>query len=318
MGTSVVLDCDLAMGALGSDIDDGFALALALAEPEINLKAVTTVNGNTDVYTATRLTEELLRRLGSPGIPVYRGADRPLLAPLAEQSQRHGFSPTRLPLPDCSEHAANALIRLVHENPNDLTLVAVGPLTNLALAIRLDPSIVALVPRVVVMGGVFFGGTGHADMPGEFNIWVDPDAAQIVIDSGLPLEFVGLDVTRQVRVSRQDAARLVEADTSFSRFAGEYTSAWIDFIAERNPRSAADQDSCAMHDPLAVAAVVHPELIEWVDVHLSFSTGLSVARGVAVTDLLEATDSPAPNCRVARAVDREAFRTYFLSHLSSL
>nr|MCW1079576.1 nucleoside hydrolase [Streptococcus anginosus] len=91
------LDCDLAMGALGSDIDDGFALALALAEPEINLKAVTTVNGNTDVYTATRLTEELLRRLGSPGIPVYRGADRPLLAPLAEQSQRHGFSPTRLP-----------------------------------------------------------------------------------------------------------------------------------------------------------------------------------------------------------------------------
>lgn len=73
-----------------------------------------------------------------------------------------------------------------------------------------------------------------------------------------------------------------------------------------------------MHDPLAVAAVVHPELIEWVDVHLSFSTGLSVARGVAVTDLLEATDSPAPNCRVARAVDREAFRTYFLSHLSSL
>ena len=316
--TRIILDTDLAMGAPGSDIDDGFALALAHADPALQLDLVTTVSGNTDVESATMLALELAGRLGRPDLPVHQGASAPLTRP-----DRHRGAPeeTRaryghhVPRPG---YAAVAILEHVLAHPGEITLVAVGPLTNLAAALSLDRRLAASVRDVVVMGGVFLGQTHATAMPGEFNIWSDPEAADAVLRSGAPLRFVGLDVTLQVRLTRQHARRLVEAGGRFGTFAGESTTAWIEHQAARHPGDPRQADSCALHDPLAVAVVARPELVTWQDAHVQVVTGEGPARGVMVTDLLEGVDAPAPNCRVATAVDADAFLSGFLATLGRL
>ncbi|GAA1845578.1 nucleoside hydrolase [Microlunatus capsulatus] len=316
--TRIILDTDLAMGAPGSDIDDGFALALAHADPDLQLDLVTTVSGNTDVESATLLTLELAERLGRPDLPVHRGASAPLTRP-----DRHRDAPEatrsayghRAPRPG---PAAVALLEHVLAHPGEITLVAVGPLTNVAAALSLDRRLASSVREVVVMGGVFLGQTHATGMPGEFNIWSDPEAAEAVLRCGAPLRFVGLDVTLQVRLTREHARAMVEDGGGFGAFAGESTAAWIDHQAARHPGDPAQADSCALHDPLAVAVVTRPELVTWRDAHVQVVTGDGPARGVMVTDLLDGVDAPAPNCRVATAVDADAFLSHLLSTLGRL
>lgn len=315
----ILLDTDLAMGAPGSDIDDGFALALALAEPGIAVEAVTTVNGNTDVQSATWLTLELLHRLGRTDIPVHKGAASPLTRPDAIRfpepgiADRYGF---RTP---AAGHASLTLSERLSAEPGEITLVGIGPLTNIATALSLDPGLAAAAKEIVVMGGVFQGQTGQGSMPGEFNIWTDPEAAEAVLRCGAHLRFVGLDVTRMVRLTRAQAVRLGQAPAdSFRRFAAESAIAWMDHLHARFPGDPAAAGSCAMHDPLAVAVVSHPELVTWRPAHVKVVTGDSLARGVMVTDLLESEDPPEPNCQIAVSVDADAFVDYFLGALSRI
>jgi purine nucleosidase len=320
----IILDTDLAMGDPGSEIDDGFALALAQADPGIQLELVTTVNGNTDVESATLLTRELLERLEQQQIPVVTGAAAPLLRPntargapehIRERYGRHaGDGGSRVT-------AAVEIVRTVMDNPGEITIVAIGPLTNVAVALSLEPAIAVNVREIVIMGGIFLGHTQQAAMPGEFNVWVDPEAADAVLHSGAPLRWVGLDVTLQVRLTKQHAERMSHDRSRFGSFAGEFTAQWIDRQRERHPGSAADvalADSCAMHDPLAVAVVTHPQFVTWSQAHVSVVTGDGVARGVMVTDLLSSADAPAPNCRIATAVDVDAFTAYFLDAIAAL
>jgi purine nucleosidase len=305
----IILDTDLAMGAPGSDIDDGFALALALADPGLSVEVVTTVGGNSDVDTSTRLTVELLGVLGRADVPVVRGAGRPLnpalwhaglLAPASEGS-----------------YAAAEIVARVMAEPGELTLVTIGPLTNVALALMLEPRVASAVRQIVVMGGVFLEQTNVGWMPGEYNFWCDPDAAQIVLGSGATLRLVGLDVTRRVRLSRADCALLAEGG-EFGRLAAEFTRGWIEFQERVKPREQLEQGSCALHDPLAVAVVTQPELVTWRDAHVAVETAGRVTRGVAVADLLMWEDPPAPNCRIATAVDADAFRALFLERMAGL
>lgn len=320
MTARILLDTDLAMGAPGSDIDDGFALALAVGDPGLSLELVTTVNGNTDVDTATRLTLDLLDRLDARGVPVARGATAPLLR--ASPRSPEDAEPVLPPGTDRSgrqvTHAARHLVERVMAEPGELTLVAIGPLTNVALALALEPRLAGAVKEIVVMGGVYLGHTNVADMPGEFNFWVDPEAAAMVLACGAPLRLVGLDVTRQVRMSTQDAARLRDQGGSFGSFAADCTDGWIAHLARTVPGDEREHGSCALHDPLAVAAVSRPDLLTWREAHVDVETAGERTRGVAVADLLTTDAPPAPNCRIAVAVNASGFREHLLGALEGL
>ena len=312
--TRVVLDTDLAMGAPGSDIDDGFALALVVAEPRLALEVVTTVGGNTDVDAATRLSRELLQLLGSDRVPVVRGASGPL-DPRLRREDRPLAAAADEP---AGPYAAAEIVRRVMAEPGQLTVVAIGPLTNVALALLLEPRVATAVREVVVMGGVYLAHTNVGGMPGEFNFWSDPDAAEVVLRSGAPLRLVGLDVTRQVRLSRADADALAGTGSAFGRLAAEHTHGWIDFQERAKPREELEQGSCALHDPLAVAVVAEPGLVTWRPAHVSVETAGRSTRGVAVADLLMWADPPTPNCRIATEVDADGFRSWFREQVARL
>jgi purine nucleosidase len=138
-----------------------------------------------------------------------------------------------------------------------------------------------------------------------------------VVESGVPLRLVGLDVTRQVRLTRADAGAIAELG-AFGRLAGEATKGWIDFQERVKPREELEQGSCALHDPLAVAVVTRPDLVTWRDAHVAVESAGRFTRGVAVADLLMWQDPPAPNCRIATAVDAPGFLALFHERIAGL
>lgn len=303
----VVLDTDLGMGAPGSDIDDGFALALALADPDIDLELVTTVGGNSDADTSTRLTRELLERLDRSDVPVVGGAAVPL----------RGRSPgAARPAATRGPYAAAAIVEQALASPGEISVVAIGPLTNVATALLVEPALAHAVREVVAMGGAYLEHTNLLALPGEYNFWCDPDAASVVLGSGVPLRLVGLDVTQQVRLTRVEAATMAASDAAFTAFAGECAVGWIDHHGSLNPGDPREQDSCALHDPLAVAAVSWPEIVTWREAHVAVETAGRVTRGVAVADLRTGIDPPDPNCRIGVAVDVEGFGSWFRDNLA--
>jgi purine nucleosidase len=168
------------------------------------------------------------------------------------------------------------------------------------------------------MGGAYLRHTNVAAMPGEFNFWVDPHAAQIVLASGAPLRLVGLDVTLQVRLSREDARAMATGGREFGSYAGEATAAWIDHSERTNPGAIGERGSCALHDPLAVAVVAHPELVTWQPAYVTVESVGQVARGVAVADLLTGDAPLRPNCEIATAVDADAFLELFVGLVADL
>jgi purine nucleosidase len=202
--------------------------------------------------------------------------------------------------------------------PGELTIVAIGPLTNLALALQLEPRLAESVQDVVVMGGVYLGQTNVASMPGEFNFWSDPHAASLVMQSGCPLRLVGLDVTRKVRLHREDVPRLSAGGGAFASRAAEATEAWIDFQERVKPDEPLEHGSCALHDPLAMAVVTRPDLVTWRPARVEVERDSPLTRGVAIADLLMWEHPPAPNAQVAVDVDHEQFRALFLQRMAEL
>ncbi|HEY0258972.1 MAG TPA: nucleoside hydrolase [Lacisediminihabitans sp.] len=312
----LIIDTDVAMGAPGEDIDDGFALAFAVAEPRLRLELVTTVEGNTDVDSATVLATDLLRRLGRQDIPVIRGADRAILGLRRPRARQSDVLDRLGPPPPASQHAATAIVDHVMAHPDEVTLAAIGPLTNIATALAIEPGLADAIDEIVLMGGYFFGTQGNATVPGEFNIWADPEAAVRVLRSGARIRMVGLDVTYQVRMNRQQAAELAENGGEFGRFAGACGLGWIETLRQRYPKSTT-HGTFHLHDPLAVAVVAYPELISWTDAHVDVALD-GVARGVTIADIGGHPDERAPNALIARDVDAERFVALLLERLASV
>jgi purine nucleosidase len=212
--------------------------------------------------------------------------------------------------------AATAIIEHVMANPGEISLIALGPLTNVAIALALEPGLSSAVKEIVVMGGVFLRTTSLLRMPGEFNIWVDPEAAAIVLNSGAPLRFIGLDVTLQVQLGRADGDRMRATGRPFASYAGECVHAWVDYLREAYPGRGFH--TAPMHDPLAVAVVSQPQLVTWRPARVEVEVCSDITRGVTVADLLGEREPPEPNCLVATEVESAAFIELFLSHIFSL
>lgn len=303
----IILDTDVAMGIHDEDIDDGFALAEACTDPCLDLKLVTTVDGGIDVDSATNITHDLLMRLGKT-IDVSRGADRPLTG--TRRKFWGTLNDTRFN-PAEEVPAAMKIVKILRiSEDSKLTIIAIGPLTNIAIALLLDPSIVHNISRIVIMGGRFFSNQWGDDIPGEFNMWADPEAASIVLGAGIDTWLVGTDVTFKTTMNREEAGALYSQGGIFGKYAAECALDWIDAL---NARSESEEiDEFCLHDPLTVAATSHPELLTWEDhnVHIVLD---GEARGTCFFD-----DNRGHSCHVAKDVDISEYKRYLFERLSAV
>jgi purine nucleosidase len=250
----VILDVD-------TGTDDALALAYASRNSAIEIVAVTTVAGNIGVEQATRNTLSVLDYLGVKDIPVHRGASRPLVRPHRDAIYFHdeaGLGGAELPASDREEgpdRGPAAIIRLARRQPGELTLICLGPLTNLAIALNVEPSITQLLKAVVLMGGAY-NVPGNTTPAAEFNILVDPEAAEQVFAAQFAsLTAVGLDVTEQVALTRDDW----DNSTTTSDL---QTSAKLLAEVGKFAFTRLNRDHFSLHDPLAVAVAVSPHFIQ--------------------------------------------------------
>jgi inosine-uridine nucleoside N-ribohydrolase len=305
-------------------IDDALALFFALASPDVQLEAVTTVSGNVSVEKTTRNALALLELAGRGEIPVARGSDRPLLhkAVYADYVHgRNGVGDVELPEPQhgpAALHAVELLIQTILGAAGEITLVAIGPLTNLALAVRREPRIAEAVREVVIMGGAL-RVPGNVSPAAEFNIYADPHAAQIVFHAGWPIRLVSLDVTQQTVMAREQFAALAATGHPVTSAIQAMTDFYYDDFA--GPRGI---ETFSMHDPLCVAAALYPDLIEWRRAYLeveltgAHTAGATVAYFEHGEDLDPAlAEGRKTNVLAPVGVDRERFIAMYLETLTS-
>ena len=300
--TEVLLDCD-------PGHDDAIALLLALASPEIELVGVTTVAGN---QTLDKTTANAIRvlELGGSEIPVAAGADRPLVRELRVAANVHGetgLDGPDLPPPRAQpdgEHAVDFLAGRVAGR----TLVATGPLTNVALLLARHPG--ARPERLVLMGGAI--AEGNVTPAAEFNIWADPEAAARVFESGLDITMVGLDVTHKALMTRAHAEELRQTGR-----AGKAVAELFDFFSVFHHEVYGLDGAAPIHDAVAVAEVIRPGLLELKNVHVAVDIESALCRGRTVVDLWRRTGRE-PNANVTVDIDADAFLSLLVERLSRL
>jgi len=277
-GMRVIIDTD-------PGIDDSVALALAVHSPELEIAAITTTYGNTTVERATCNALHLLARLEvREKIPVHPGADRPLLRPLAVAAETHGetgigYAACEMTAETGDVAAPGVMLRLAAASPTPITFICLGPLTNLALALALDrPLLQQQVAEIVLMGGEP-DGHGNVTPVSEFNFWCDPEAAQIVFNSGIPIRMVGLNITRRMVLT----CRII---TFLSNHASPKLRWWGDMLRfyEEFHRMHEGLEGCIINDPLAVALAFAPELGEAQPMYVEISRHEDLTRGQSLCD----------------------------------
>lgn len=324
----MILDTDPGNGVPGADVDDGLAIGLALRSPEVELEAITVVAGNVSVDRGVQSALETLEAAGATRVPVHRGASRPLVQdPTAwrgrldgrrdeESAQRHWrHVPTaaRAALAADPTPAARVLVDRVNERPGEITVLAIGPLTNIATAMVVDPEWSQKIKQLVVMAGAF-------DVPNvlhELNAAYDPEATHIVLNSGAPLLIVPLDVTTRTFMRLGDVDLLDAAGTPLAGYLGRTARPWITWLAERF-----GEDGCALHDPLALAALLDPRVIgtRTARVDIELRGRLTRGRMVAWDDEMLRGDLELPDLSpvmIADRVDNDLFMPLLLDRLTS-
>jgi pyrimidine-specific ribonucleoside hydrolase len=296
MSRAVLLDCD-------PGHDDALAIALALASPELEVRGITTVAGNSSLARTTRNALRLLTLLGRTDVPVAPGAERPLLREPWVPLEFHGASgldgadlpePASAPWPGA---AVELMAGVVRASATPVTVVATGPLTNVAIFLRAHPELLPRLERINLMGGSI--REGNTTPSAEFNIWADPEAAAIVFGAGLPLTMLGLDVTHQALFLPADIARLDDLGTKPGRVFADL----MRFFAVHH-RERYGWDGPPVHDAVAVAQLVAPSLVTTRPYFVEIETRSDLTRGRTVVDL-ERRSGRQPNAEIGVGIDRE-------------
>ncbi|HEU5491184.1 MAG TPA: nucleoside hydrolase [Gaiellaceae bacterium] len=306
MSTPVVLDCD-------PGHDDAIALLLALASPELELLGVTTTYGNQTLEKTTANALRVLELVERTDVPVSAGADRPLARELVVAAHVHGESGLDGPsLPEAHatpipDDAASFTARAIRTASAPVTIVATGPLTNVARYLAEHGP--EGIGRIVVMGGAI--AEGNFTPAAEFNVWCDPEAAAAVFDSGVDVGMIGLDVTHQALLGAEVEARLRDAGR-----VGAFV-ADLNVYFTRYHRETYGWEGAPIHDAVAVAHLIRPGLVETRHRNVEVELESELCRGRTVVDLWHRTARP-PNAHVGVAIDVEAFFDLLVERIRSL
>ncbi len=299
-------------------VDDALTFLLALASPEIKLEALTTVHGNTNVDNTTRNALAVLELLNAANIPVAKGCSLPLLVPLHKSGDAvHGASGignSNLPEPRAKPvdlHAVDYLIERVLAEPNEIGIFPIGPLTNIALAIRKEPRFAKAVKELVIMGGSLRAG-GNITPAAEFNIHADPHAAHIVFHAGIPITLIPLDVTYKCLLTSVDVERLNKIDSPIARFVRDATAVYMEFYKKYE-----GFNGCALHDPLTLATIIAPELLTFEDHYVDVDISGGISMGGTLADFMKVAKKPA-NVKVALGVRGREFVELFIERMERL
>jgi len=309
MKRPIILDCD-------PGHDDAMAILLARGCADIELLAITTVAGNQTLEKTTLNARRVCTVANIHDVPIFAGCDRPLQRPLTVAADIHGTSGLDgpsfgVPTVDVAdEHAVDYIIRTLLESDGDITLVPVGPLTNLATAVRREPRIVERTREVVLMGGAYT--RGNRTPVAEFNIFVDPEAAAIVFEAGWPVTMVGLDLTHQALLPDPVLEEIRAMGTSVSRMVTDMLGSYRDSY-----RKVVGLPSAPVHDPCAVARVARPELVTVQDAFVAVETRGKWTSGATVTDFGGGLGYPA-NAKVATRLDADNFWALMLDALRTV
>jgi len=298
-------------------IDDSLAILLALASPELSLEGVSVVHGNCSLEQATKNGLSILELANASHIPLAVGCELPLVQPSLLAPETHGntgLGYAKLPEPQTKpivQHGSDFLIEKIMSNPGEFTLVAVGPLTNVALAIRKEPRVVDALKEIIIMGGAI-RHEGNTTALAEFNTYVDPHATHIVFHAGIPTTLVPLDVTYQCVLTSQDVDRLLKIDSPIPQFVRDTTNFYMEFHDDFQGIK-----GCVINDPLALALTFAPELCDYQELPVDVDISGGVSTGKTFADFYNYNKNPT-NMKVALGVRPRDFIELFLKRMESL
>ena len=312
MAQKIIIDTDPGQ-------DDAVAILAALASPaELDVLAIVTVAGNVRLAQNSLNALKIVELAGRTDVPVYAGCERPLRRQLVTAEHVHGdtgLNGPQLPEPRIAlqpMHGVDYLVdALLGHASGTITLCTLGPLTNIAMAMIKSPAIVPRIRQIVMMGGGYFEG-GNITPVAEFNIYVDPEAADIVLRSGVPIVMAPLDLTHGMQTTRQR----LEAFRALGNRAGNAVADMLDFSEEFDRRKYG-WDGAPLHDPCVIAWLLRPELFEGRDINVTVELGSELTMGMTVADYWRVTDRP-PNCHFLRSGDAEGFYALLYERLARL
>ena len=309
--TRIIIDTDPGQ-------DDAVAILLALASPEIEVLGIVAVAGNVPLHLTEVNTRKICELAGKTNTKVFAGASRPLLRKLVTAEYVHGKTGLDGPdlpnpmMPLQAQFGVDFIIDTLRSEPaNTVTLCPLGPLTNIALALVKAPDIASRIKQIVLMGGGFFEG-GNVTPAAEFNIYVDPHAAAIVFQSGVPIVMMPLDMTHKALTTKMRVDRFRQGGSAIM----EAVALWIDYF-ERFDENKYGTDGGPLHDPTVIAWLIKPELFNGRDCNVEIETASELTMGMTVIDWWGVTGRP-KNAHVIREVEADGFFNLIYERISKL
>jgi len=310
MAKKILIDTD-------PGIDDSLAILLALASPELSLEGLSVVHGNCSLEQAATNGLAVLELAHAAHIPLAKGCELPLVQPSLLAPETHGNSglgyaqlPESLTQPQV-RHGSDYIVEQIMARPGEVTLVCIGPLTNIALAIRQEPRIVQNVKEVFIMGGAI-QYPGNTTAQAEYNTYVDPHAAHIVFHSGMPMILTPLDVTYQCVFTKDDLNRLLKIDSPITKYIADSTRFYMEFHDEYQ-----SIEGCVINDPMTLALTFMPEICDYQDLVVDVDISTGVGLGNTFADFYNYEKKP-KNMKVAMGVRPRLFMELFLERMEKL